>query len=162
MWVKEQDVPPKLVCTGVPTNISEGVELVSDARDGLKVMISLHQLGHLEAHLTVLTIMLSSSMRKLMNETAATTVKRGNPVRYSRSGSGFCSTIIGFSFVSALGFFASSGEASGEGGLSVEDCVVAIVEALENGGGGDVWALRGGETRTQTRTRLGRGSLSTE
>jgi hypothetical protein len=56
-------------------------------------------------------------MRKLIKETAATTVKRGNPVRYSRSGTG--STANGFSFASVSGCLASAEEVSGDGGLSL-------------------------------------------
>ena len=119
LYIDEKDVPPKLVCTSIPSDVGERVEFVGDARDGLNGMIRLQQLIRLESRPTVLTIMLSRSMRKPAKAVAATMTRSLTPVTYSRSG--FGANTDGSSFASAIEGSACVEAGLGDKGLSTED-----------------------------------------
>jgi hypothetical protein len=104
------------------------MELISDARDGLNGAISLYQLLIWETHHTVLTIMLSRSIRKLTKATAATMTYSLNPVTYSRSGIGFKAD--GSSFTSALAGSVLAEAVLGGEVLSREELEAAIASVL--------------------------------
>lgn len=80
---------------------------------------------------TVLTIMLSRSMRKLAKATVATMTKSLTPVTYSRLG--LASTTDGSFFRPASGWSASTeleNAALGDEGLPLDGRSVAIMEAV--------------------------------
>lgn len=84
-WIMKKDsIPSKLICTGVPSNISERFELISYTRNSLYVKISdkIWRMENREQH-TVLTIILSTRTRKQENATLAITIANFTPDTYS-------------------------------------------------------------------------------
>jgi hypothetical protein len=84
-WVVKKDsIPSKLICTGVPPNISERFELISYSRNSLSVkrLDKIWRMGNREQH-TVLTIILSTRTRKQENATLAIIIANFTPDTYS-------------------------------------------------------------------------------